>query len=639
MFALPLPLPPPHASAACTAPRLEALGELPAASAGGAAAQPASAAWPGWPWLRSRRAALTPSSVLLLGGATDALCKLLGSSAAAAATAAAAPPAAPPLALIAQYTSGVLVLAPADFAGFSSSAPPRAAKVGLADNRLLLLALDGGGGAGGAAAAAAAGGAAARALLAGAPPADGHLPCRLDAFLSSLRATLGGFRASLPAPLAGAPAPSVVARLALAAAEAAAAAAAAADADGGGGVAIEAFDAAAAGAPALLAPPETLRAALAAVAAAAAPPAPAAPAAGSKRARAELGASSATAAGSAAAGGGGGGGGGISLAIIVPYRSQPLQNRAAQLARFVAHMPSFLTAAGVRDWHILVVEQSADGLKFNRGKALNAGFAIATAEGAARAQYWPVAAAAEAPPLFFTSFCFHDVDLLPQPPLGPWYARAPAPRPLHIAGAWPRYAAANEAYIGGITTVSREQFTRVNGFPNNFWGWGGEDDELRQRLQSAGLFPLLRPPAALAGAILDTEEELGGERASTRLADGGRSEWRCMWKKELRAYHARTRHANGLATLRFRLLARRELAPRVTLFSVDLLGEVDVAAQMDDQNAGIQVSAATTTWLIDEMLRLETAPGSGEMASGADAAGSRLRYVEPAAGGGGGGGV
>ena len=38
-----------------------------------------------------------------------------------------------------------------------------------------------------------------------------------------------------------------------------------------------------------------------------------------------------------------------------------------------------------------------------------------------------------------------------------------------------------KGYFGGVTALTKEQFERVNGFPNNYWGWGGEDDDLRIR--------------------------------------------------------------------------------------------------------------------------------------------------------------
>ena len=36
---------------------------------------------------------------------------------------------------------------------------------------------------------------------------------------------------------------------------------------------------------------------------------------------------------------------------------------------------------------------------------------------------------------------------------------------------------------GGVLSINREDFIKSNGYPNNFWGWGGEDDVLNSRLQ------------------------------------------------------------------------------------------------------------------------------------------------------------
>jgi predicted glycosyltransferase involved in capsule biosynthesis len=88
-------------------------------------------------------------------------------------------------------------------------------------------------------------------------------------------------------------------------------------------------------------------------------------------------------------------------------------------------------------------------------------------------------------------FIFHDVDLLPQENLGVWYAKFPK-APIHIARVWDRYSN-NPKYFGGVVSFSSSDYKRINGYPNTFWGWGGEDDEMQKRLERLGILSLNRP--------------------------------------------------------------------------------------------------------------------------------------------------
>lgn len=36
-------------------------------------------------------------------------------------------------------------------------------------------------------------------------------------------------------------------------------------------------------------------------------------------------------------------------------------------------------------------------------------------------------------------------------------------------------------FFGGVSGVTIDQFKRINGYSNQFWGWGGEDDDFYQR--------------------------------------------------------------------------------------------------------------------------------------------------------------
>jgi beta-1,4-galactosyltransferase 1 len=56
-----------------------------------------------------------------------------------------------------------------------------------------------------------------------------------------------------------------------------------------------------------------------------------------------------------------------------------------------------------------------------------------------------------------------------------------------------RYNLPYNQVVGGGLTISKSQFIQVNGFSNQFYGWGGEDDEFYQRLAYQHLHPLRLP--------------------------------------------------------------------------------------------------------------------------------------------------
>ena len=51
--------------------------------------------------------------------------------------------------------------------------------------------------------------------------------------------------------------------------------------------------------------------------------------------------------------------------------------------------------------------------------------------------------------------------------------------------------------FGGITAFTADQFENVNGYSNEYWGWGGEDDDLYRRqealVKKTGGPKILRP--------------------------------------------------------------------------------------------------------------------------------------------------
>eukprot|EP00971_Amphidinium_carterae_P028747 565927-Amphidinium_carterae.1 len=84
------------------------------------------------------------------------------------------------------------------------------------------------------------------------------------------------------------------------------------------------------------------------------------------------------------------------------------------------------------------------------------------------------------------SFITHDVDLLPSDDMLEVYGKAPPPgHAVHFASVWPKYN--YPTFIGGVLAFSPQDFERINGFPNNYWGWGLEDDQLWLRMQACAI--------------------------------------------------------------------------------------------------------------------------------------------------------
>ena len=85
-----------------------------------------------------------------------------------------------------------------------------------------------------------------------------------------------------------------------------------------------------------------------------------------------------------------------------------------------------------------------------------------------------------------TLYACHDCDMAPEPNAGSHYFCDDVDgvgfaRVLRAAGC--RYA--GDACFGGVTIYDDEAFERTNGYPNGFWGWGGEDNAAYDRAMRA----------------------------------------------------------------------------------------------------------------------------------------------------------
>ena len=146
------------------------------------------------------------------------------------------------------------------------------------------------------------------------------------------------------------------------------------------------------------------------------------------------------------------------LGVIVPYRE-----REEHLERFIEHFIEFMSDKKI-NYQIFVIEQY-DLKLFNRGRLLNIGYKIAIQNGC-------------------DYVCFHDVDMLPEEADYSY-----SMKPTHLASQLSNYnyGMPYDEYFGGVTLFNKYDFEVVNGYSNEYLGWGYEDDDLLNRCNLKGL--------------------------------------------------------------------------------------------------------------------------------------------------------
>ena len=66
-------------------------------------------------------------------------------------------------------------------------------------------------------------------------------------------------------------------------------------------------------------------------------------------------------------------------------------------------------------------------------------------------------------------------------------SNAESPRLMAVAVDRWNYTHKFPNFFGAVTAISRAHFELLNGFSNQFWGWGGEDDDMYERIKHAKL--------------------------------------------------------------------------------------------------------------------------------------------------------
>ena len=145
-----------------------------------------------------------------------------------------------------------------------------------------------------------------------------------------------------------------------------------------------------------------------------------------------------------------------SIAIIIPHR-----NRIDHLKKFIKHIESMKNIQKDNKLDIFIIDQN-NGDKFNRGFLLNIGYLIAKKH------------------FNYDRFIFHDVDSYPDKDLFKLYFEF-LNYNIHFASPDLGYKYTFDQFLGGVYGSTKNDFEKVNGFPNDFFGWGGEDDAFLNR--------------------------------------------------------------------------------------------------------------------------------------------------------------
>ncbi|XP_037828287.1 beta-1,4-N-acetylgalactosaminyltransferase bre-4 [Lucilia sericata] len=182
------------------------------------------------------------------------------------------------------------------------------------------------------------------------------------------------------------------------------------------------------------------------------------------------------------------------VAIVVPFR-----DRYAHLSIFLRNIHPFLMQQHIA-YRIFIVEQT-NGKPFNRAALMNIGFL-------------------EAMKLYkWDCFIFHDVDLLPLDNRN-LYNCPRQPRHMSVAIDKFNYKLPYRTIFGGVSAMTREHFLTVNGFSNSYFGWGGEDDDMSNRLRNANLFIARYPINIARYMMLKHQKEKANPKRYENLVNG-----------------------------------------------------------------------------------------------------------------------
>ena len=238
------------------------------------------------------------------------------------------------------------------------------------------------------------------------------------------------------------------------------------------------------------------------------------------------------------------------IAIITCFRDTTTdRSREKQRSIFIQLMNKLLVPYG--KYKIYIIEQDKDGSAFNIGKLKNIGFEIASKEDK------------------YENIIFSDIDIIPDYDLMNYLFLKSKDEPLSLAYRGTRYEGYG-AFLGTLISFSPKTFKKINGYPNNFWGWGGEDVALAIRMNANKINTILYPEK---GSVIDFEEKDNKtiNIVSNKLKDLEKEEL----KYEKLYVDINTWKKNGLNSLSYEVLNTEIINENTVQIKVNLLKSDD----------------------------------------------------------------
>jgi len=245
----------------------------------------------------------------------------------------------------------------------------------------------------------------------------------------------------------------------------------------------------------------------------------------------------------------------LRLAIITIYRDSDDNSRLKQKRLFVYMMTKLFKP--FCEFKIIIVEQNK-GEKFNIGKLKNIGFEYIN-------KYGP-----------FDNYIFTDIDIIPDSALIKYYLKITDGFNL-LAYKGTRYESSDsekdKQFFGGCISCTKKIYEQINGYPNNYWGWGGEDDELGLRVREENI----KVYKNTNGRIIDIEEKDGLKISIRDKLDLIKKQDNYNVIKWENISNYKNYKKNGLNTLHYELLYEKEFENVIHII-------IDVTKQYDEKH-------------------------------------------------------